>query len=391
MDKTRTTNGEKPREIDDIRDYSVIRWRTLKSVASDNIRRVLHDSSHSEVFSDSYIASVGNRWRELERLHIKLGVFLFALVLFVGTLQMGAIETITIFGLRFTNDNESVAILLLVATMLLLAMSMVSMMDDHYAAVIASYSIEKAGEDMADLYKLQFSWHGTNILDGLWKRDGKQFANIAVPFLVLLLLTMVVLFGLFVEILQLYLLVGTIIFVIENPTLPSPIHVAITALSFTAIAIYGICWTLKLPLPYTDYTNLSRLKRLETDDPEAAAQARRNIAQHSLRKERRNILVLQQLSMISVMIAFYLLRYRHDFFSDIEFLWPIAIASLVMSIAISPLLDQIERSVILTSDDASSEKLQVERYVRNKKRLFRMRMIVSVVSGILFFLWFAVF
>ena len=204
--------------------------------------------------------------------------------------------------------------------------------------------------------------------------------------MIILFVTSLFLFAFLVEAIELYLFISAVLYVYEHPKLPLPMNLFAVALSASAIIFCAISWLLQLPLPYTDYSNLSRLKELEETNPPRAAQVRQTIAQHGLRRERRNNLVLQQVVMVGVMVGFYLFRYREEFFSDIFLLSPVIVGSVVLSFFISPILDRIEAAVILRSNHSDDKELQVEKYVNNKKRLFRLRLFVSLVSGVFFFL-----
>ena len=376
-------------DVANIRDFSVRKWRTLNSVARENFRREFREETNAELFSEAFIHSVGARWRELQRVHLRLAVVLFLLVLFIGAIQFGAVQTITIFGLRVTNSNPSIAVLVLIATMLLFSTSILSMVADHYESVIQSFAIEKVGDDLAKLYVLQFTWQGTTPLDASWRRDGDQFGSKIIFFFILLLVTSLVLFAFLAEALQLYLLTSAILFLYDHPRLPLPMNIFTVVLSASAIVFCVIKWILQLPLPYTDYSNLSRLKELEEKDPTRATEIRTTIARNGLRRERRNNLLLEQLTLVVAMGTLYLVFYREAFFSDLFMLWPLIVGAVVLSFFISPTMDRIESAVILGSRRSDQKQLQVERYVRNKKRLFYLRIFVSLVSGVLFFFWFA--
>ena len=188
--------------------------------------------------------------------------------------------------------------------------------------------------------------------------------------------------------LQFFLFVSAVLFVFENPTLPMVVNAPIIFLAGCAAILHVSSILLTLPLPYTDYSNLERLKQLEKDDPSKAERIRTRIAERSLRKERRNVLVLQVVSMLVAMIIFCLVKFGEEFFSDISSLFPLAIATFALIYVVSPLLDKFEHRSILRGTELDDQKSRVHQYVQNKKNIFKIRLLTSVTFGLLSFLLF---
>ena len=104
---------------DDIREYQVIKWKTLYSAALDHFSDITKQEGYSEDFGDDFIKSVGERSRELQRTYIRFSAVLFLLVLFMGSINSDDIEQIAIFDIRISKDNASFGILLLLSSLLM--------------------------------------------------------------------------------------------------------------------------------------------------------------------------------------------------------------------------------------------------------------------------------
>ena len=377
-----------PIEDDEIQAYSVLQWRTIGSMVQSQLRKTLDRREHINEFSDEYIRSVGERWRELQRINLRLSLVLLALIVFMGTIQFGGIQEFTIAGLRVASNNASLAILALIAAVLLFLTSLFSLMETYYERVLRALSADKVDEEFVSLYMLQFSWYGTPFLSGVWRNDGKQFASKAVLFLGLLLVTCVALFVFLLEVGQFYLFVSSLITIYQFPHLPLVVNSMILLLAGFSIAVSIIGWILKAPLPYIDYSNLDRLRKLEESDPGRASRIRSNIARHGLRRERRNTLVLQQIVMCAIMVILYLARYGGGFFFNLLFLWNLAVAVALFSLLVAPILDGVERTAILRLDKSGDMTFQVNQYIRRKRDIFLFRLLVALLSGSLLFFWF---
>ena len=380
-------------EIDEgaIRDYTVVKWRTLSSVAQENFRIFFEHEENIEYFSDSYFQAVGERLRELKRLEFRFSIMFFALVVFMGVVESGAIPGISIFGVRVSNDNSALPILVLISSMLLIFSSVVLLIANRYESVIHSVPSKNLDDSIRNLYTMQFNWQLSSLFEGTTPPDRNQFASLLVVTLVMLVSSCIVLVGVVLLALQLFLFVSAVLFVFENPTLPMFVNTPIIFLAGCATILHVSSILLILPLPYTDYSNLERLKQLEKDDPNKAERVKTQIAERSLRKERRNVMVLQVVSMLVAMIISYLVKFGEEFFSDISMLVPLAIATCALIYFVSPLLDKFENRLILRGAELDDQKLRVYQYVQNKKKIFKIRLLISLAFGLLSFLWFEIF
>ena len=185
-----------------------------------------------------------------------------------------------------------------------------------------------------------------------------------------------------------YIFVSSIISVYENVNIPTLIKVISMAVALSAISLSLVSYLLRFPLPYSDTSNIDKLKNLEKNDPVKAERIRFNIAKFSLIKQRKNNLALQiVVTLLSIVIS-YLFLYGMEFFTYYYFLIPLSLALLVLVSCTSPLLDKYETSLILALNSISDETIRVAKYVKDKKNLLKLRLLVSVVLGIIFFLFF---
>ena len=373
-----------------IRDYTIVKWRTSSSIAQENLRIFFQHEEYSEYFSESYFEAIGERWRELQRVGLQLSIMFFAIVVFMGVVESGTISGISILGVRVSNDNSALPIMVLVASILLISSSIVSIVADHYESVVNSVPLKDCSDDIRNLYTMRFSWKPFSRSEAMTRPDKGQFAGLVEVTLVLLFFSGIVFAMVVLLVFQFFLFVSSVLFIFENPILPIFVNTPIIFLAGCAIILQMSSILLRLPLPYTDYSNLERLKQLEKDDPDKAERIWTHISERSLRKERRNVLILQVVSMLVAMIVLYLIKFGEGFFSNIFMLIPLAVATFALIYVVSPLLDKFERRLILRAAELDDQELRVHQYVKNKKNIFKIRLLVSLIFGLLTFLWFEI-
>ena len=187
--------------------------------------------------------------------------------------------------------------------------------------------------------------------------------------------------------LQLYIFAGSILFIYENPKLLSHLNMPIVLIATCALLFSVAEFIFKMPLPYSDKSNMARLEGLEKTDPERANAIWKNIAEHGLKRERRNVIVLQAAVVILTMVACELLVGAREFLSEYSKLVPIALATVVFGLVFSPVLDIYENSVIRKSTKVENKELRAYIYSNNKRKILHARLAVAFAFGVGMHFW----
>ena len=143
-------------------------------------------------------------------------------------------------------------------------------------------------EEVGKYYIQQFSWDTTFLFMRHDIEDRNRLTNIIILVTSVILFISLVLAMLIVAGLQLYIFASSTLFVYENPRLPLHLNIPIVLVATCAFLFSVSDLLLRLPLPYSDKLNMSRLQELEKTNPEQANAIWENIAEHSLKRERRN-------------------------------------------------------------------------------------------------------
>lgn len=371
----------------EIRSYSVTKWRTLLSLFQENIRLLVKSEDFRAQISIEYIANLGDRWRELQRTQLRLSFILFSLIILVGTIGSGIVDSILIFGIRLSNQNSALALFLLVSSILMFFTSCLSVISNQYEALIKSLINSLMDEELAKHYIQQFSWTATSIFAGYDVRDRHWSANLAIMAIVVMLLASLFFATLTLIGLQLYIFASSVLFVYENPKLPAHLNMPIVLVATSAFLFSIAELLLRLPLPYADKSNMERLKELENSDPERANAIWSNIASQSLKKEKRNVIALQTTVVVLTIVSCELFTGARDFLENYAELIPIALSAVVFAWVISPLLDKYENRVIVKGTEVENKELRVYIYMNNKKKILRVRLAVACAFGIGLCLW----
>ena len=375
-------------EEENIDAYEVRKWKQFYTVFQDNFKSLLRDIDIDREFGDDYLTHIGERRRELFKTYYKLSSILLLVVLFLGIIDSGAISEITIFGTTFLGDSPTLAVLLLVSSLLTIAVSMISLMEIHYSAIIDSIVEVKKDTKIGDYYKLQFIWSLDAIDEGFDSKDNHFKAKILVGFIAIVMGITVLLVMFVIGFLQLYILVSSIISVIEDSHLPGLINTSIVIVGICAVSFYLLRFIFLLPLPYSDYSNLSKLEQIEQDDPKRAYEIKMEIAKRSLKKERRNVVILQLIAVIAFYIIPLIAINWRDFFSSYASLIPLIYTIAIFMVIITTILDKYEAAVLLAEKDDTDESLRVSQYVKDKKKILRIRIVVSILFGLLSFMYY---
>ena len=375
---------------EDIHKYEVIKWRTFNSVFQDNFKFLIQQKKYEDKLTDDYISRVADRWREIQKVQIKLSLLLFSLIIFMGGVGSGVTQDILIFGIKMSNNNSALAILVLISSLLMFATSISSLLTDRYEGIVKVIASTRFDVDknLNRYFTLQFNWDLSTVFDGNQSHDENLKGGGTVGLLMLLLFSCILFAFVIVVILQYYIFISSIALVYENPILPKFLNVPIVLLAICAVLFVLGSFIMRLPLPFSDWSTINALDELKKSEPERVEEIRVNIAKRSLKKERRNVLTLQMVIMLSCMIILNVIQNGWGFLSNYSNLLPLALASFSFIYFISPLLDKYEKWIILSSGKIEEKILRVQYYVKSKKRILIIRLLTSAIYGTILFFWF---
>ena len=114
------------------------------------------------------------------------------------------------------------------------------------------------------------------------------------------------------------------------------------------------------------------------------------LAEKSLKRERRNVVVLQLVVVSITMFSLYLLAATWEIMPGYSMLLRVAIGNVVFGFVAAPLLDRYERSVILAWANIEDAQMRVQQYMRDKKRLVKIRLVAAAGVGGVLFLYFEI-
>ena len=164
---------------EDIRNYKIMKWITLRSAAGEGFRDVMAREGSKSIFDDDYILSVAERWRELQRTHLRFSIMLFLLILFMGAVNSEEIQQISLFGMRITGDGPALAVLLLLTSILMFFVTVVSLISDSYGDVVKTYVEMNQSDEVSNLYLFQFGWTAASLFSGAKVHSYRWSAKIA--------------------------------------------------------------------------------------------------------------------------------------------------------------------------------------------------------------------
>ena len=146
-------------EEDKISAYEVIKWKTVISSSQRNFKNLIQQKTHANDFNDEYIERMGERWRDLQKTGLKLAPTLFLLVIFMGAVSAGLTEGISVFGIRMSNDNSTLVVLLFFSSLVVLYSSLIDILEAHYRGMVKTHIETKKDSQVVDYLMLQYGWH----------------------------------------------------------------------------------------------------------------------------------------------------------------------------------------------------------------------------------------
>ena len=365
-------------ENKDIHSYQLIRWKSFMSISTEYFTTLLKITSLKSSFNDDFSVRIGERSRELNQLELRLFLLLTPFILLLGAFDSEFIQRITIFGITMSKDNGTQSVLLLVSAVLVLFTSAASVVSAYYLQVLKAYVSVDHDERIVSYYIHQFQWSIGSLFDGLKDNQIKHsfiYGAVNAALAASLLCVIVV-----IKVLILTIFVGAIIS--TQGMLGVPVFFNILIVIVAVCAIFDIsCVLLTIPLPFMDYSNIAKIEELKKTNPSLAEEIELDIAKRGLDRDRRNLLALQAIVLLSFVIVPTYVFLGADLVSRYEMVPQILLALLLMLAVVSPILDKIEVIILGNIFKTAEKELKFKRYVSSKKWMLKARLISAAVVG----------
>ncbi len=372
----------------DIKDYHVLKWRSCISLSVDHFSTLLEDSSLSSSFNTEYVVRIGDRTRELRRLEFRLLLLTLPFFFLLAAFDSEFVNELSVFGVSLSKDNAAFCMLLLISSLLFLASDAYSIVADYYVCLIKAVIGSRHDERVSNFYVHQFTWEIVSLFDAMKsnslniKYNPFTFAIVAIWFVSLMCVAVLV------QILMLLILFGAVISLLDVSDLPGFVMVPTVIIAICALVFNITCFLLKCPLPFTDISNVEKLKKLEESDPALANEIRMNIARRGMERDRRNSLALQIVALTASIVGPTWLDIGRELFANYAVVFQILLALVVLLVAATPLVDKIEGAVMKRVFQIEDKKLSLDRYISSKKLLWGCRLVLAVTIGFSVFLYF---
>ena len=371
---------------EDLKDYHVFRWKSCMSLSVEHFKTILRDPKFRSDFDSEFAVRIGERSRELTRISIRFYFLFLPFVITLGAFESEFISDLTVFGISFSRDNATLGILLLISSIILIFSSAVSLISNYYSALLDSYVGVRHDEKVVKFYLHQFDWNLASVFDSVENNTSNishsYFTSIFIIFWVASLFCA----GIILETLILLIFVGATITTLDIPNLPDFVSLPIVVVAICAVVFKISCLLVQCPLPFTDYSNMERLKELEKADPDLADKIRANIATSGLHKDRRNSLFVQAIVLIVFIAGPTWIVIGNDLFKEYEIVLQVFIGLAILIVLISPLVHSVERSILIWVFQIEDKELSLRHYISTKKWMWRFRLIFAAGVGLGVFL-----
>ena len=373
---------------DDIKDYHVLKWRSCISLSVDYFSTLLEDSSLNSSFDTEYAVRIGDRTRELRRLEFRLLLLTLPFLFLLAAFDSEFVKELNIFGISLSKDNASFCVLLLISSLLLLASDIYSIVADYYVHLIKAVISARHDERISNFYIHQFIWNIASLLDVTKSNSFNIRYNFFTFTIVATWFVSLMCVAILVQILMMLIFVGAIISLLDVSDLPSFVIVPTVIIAICALVFNITCFLLECPLPFTDFSNVEKLKRLEESDPTSANRIKMNIAKRGLERDRRNSITLQVVVLIVFVIGPAWIDMGRELFANYAIVSQILLALVILFVAATPLVDKAENTVMKRVFQIEDRELGLERYIYSKKCLWYLRLMLAATIGFSVFLCF---
>ena len=375
-------------ERDEISNLEVIRWKSFASISLDKFASLLRRQQDPNQLDENFAARIGDRLRELERSNIRIFFLLFSSILLIGAVNFGVIDSIAIFGIKLSKENATLGVLILFTSMLLFFYSAISLMSNYYQQLLKSYLNAKSSENLSEYFVLQFSWGLEPLFGGLIdKEQSLRVKSFVVIFLVLWIAAAIVA-AIIIGTLQFYIFAGATWSILVFPKLPDYLNVPIVIVATCSMIFSAGCFLFRLPLPYSDSSNIKKIDEISKSDPALGEKIWQGIAEKSLERERRNVALLQLLTVLVFLTIPYVALLGQNFFSSYSVVFSVTLSLVIFQSTFPPILNRFERNRILSLKSFPDKSKRVLEYVKLKRRMLFLRLASSAIFGFLCFLYF---
>lgn len=369
----------------DIKDYHVLRWRSCMSLSVEHFTSLLRIPELQSNFDIDFAVRLGERTRELQRLDFRLSFLLFPPVILLGAFDSEFIQNFTVFGISFSKDNVTLSLILLPSAILMLLSSACSMVAAYYTKILEGYISVYHDNRVASFYIHQFVWNIGSMFDATSGSSSSISHNLFTVTVVGFWVAAIGCAAIITKVLVLLIVVGATISTFGASNIPDFINLPIVALATCAIVFDITCLLLQCPLPFTDYSNLEKLKEVERSNPDLADEIHTSIATRGLERDRRHSLVFQSVVVIGCVIGPTWLVIGNELFTRYQVAFQLLVGLVVVVMVVSPLADRVEGIILRRVFELEDRKLGLERYISTKKWMWRVRLALAAAIGLVVF------
>lgn len=370
---------------EDLKDYHVFRWKSCMSLSVEHFKTILRDPKLGSGFDDEFAVRIGERSRELTRISIRFYFLFLPFVIILGAFDSEFIKDFTVFGISFSRDNATLGILLLISSIMLIFSSAVSLVSNYYSALLESCVSIRHDEKVAKFYLHQFDWSLASVFDAIENNTSNISHSFFSAIIIMFWVASLVCVEVILQTLILLIFVGATITTLDIPNLPDFVSLPIVVIAICAVVFNISCLLVQCPLPFTDYSNMEKLKELERTDPALADEITSSIATRGLHRDRRNALFAQSIILILFIAGPTWIAVGNDLFRGYEIVFQVFIGLAVLVIVISPLVQRLERSILNWTFQIEDKELSLQTYISTKKWMWRFRLIFAAGVGLVVF------
>ena len=176
------------------------------------------------------------------------------------------------------------------------------------------------------------------------------------------------------ELVQFILFVSTILTVYDSWKVSNNINLPIVVIAICAALFNACAFILRLPLPYYDFSNIEKLEQLEKSDPDKAARVRDRIIKVRESRERRNLLILETITIMIAIVITHVLWPGSGHLSGYMILIPMIYSPIVLYFINKPILERYEAHTIAALAKYREANELIQQYIKCKKRILFMRL-----------------
>ena len=306
-------------EDQEIKKLQQIKWRTYRSKQIDRFSIIINDDSVFEkYFGERYVESLSIKSKELTSKIVKLAVIyaIFMFSLFFS--QHLGNTTFKMFGYGFKNIGRYKEFLLFLAS-IIPPISATLNAYQKYINALTKECLKKIAPD-ATVRKFYAHMFLDEYFEWLPGRDPSHATRSHGVVALLMMAMALVLIFLFITLLagSFFVQIYVIYDVIINPVASKYINLFVVTFAISSLLFSWLLGILQLPMPEVDISNISKLTRIEEEDPARYQEIMKNLSIEKAKKDE-IVRVILSFSIYIATFTFISIYFFSDSLDDISF------------------------------------------------------------------------